>query len=281
MKSCIHAIAIVFLAALAPAVSQAQLADQEVADLQNLGITEKRNEKIPLDLAFTDENGRSVKLDEYFSGGKPVILTLNYYSCPMLCTLQLNGLVDALSNINLVPGEDFEMITISFNPRETANLARLKKDSYVKSYRPEAARGWHFLIGEQDAIDAICEATGFTYKYIEETNEFAHAAVTMVLTPDGTLSRYLYGVFYEPQDPQTLRLTLLEAGEGKIGSPLDQVLLFCYHYDPEAGSYSLAAWNLTRGAAGLTAVLVMAFLIPFWVREYRKSRRNDPQEMNP
>jgi len=264
-----------------PTDSPGPLAEDQVDELEGVEVTEHLNETIPLDLSFTDDSGRDVKLSQYFDGRKPVLLTLNYYNCPMLCTLQLNGLVDALKNVNLAPGKDYEMVTISINPRETPNLARLKKDSYVKSFRPESAAGWHFLVGRQPQIDAITGATGFGYKYDEKTKEFAHAAVTMILTPEGKLSRYLYGVFFEPKDPQTLRLSLLEATEGKIGSPLDQVLLFCYHYDPQAGSYSVAAWKVMQISMMLTALVLLAVLVPYWIREYRKSRRQIIENANP
>ncbi len=260
-------------AAPLPLSESGKLADETVDEMEGVGVTEHLNEKIPLDLPFVDENGRTVKLADYVNGSKPVILTLNYYSSPMLCTLQLNGLVDALKNLNLIPGRDFEMVTISINPRETPNLARLKKNEYVKSYRPEAARGWHFLVGKQPEIDAISTATGFEYKYDEKSKEYIHVAATMILTPDGKISRYLYGVFFEPKDPQTLRLSLLEAAEGKIGTKLDQVLLFCYHYDPKAGSYSLAAFNLMRIAGILTVIILLSVLVPLWIRDYRKSRQ--------
>ncbi len=253
--------------------------DEKVKELEAVGVDEHLNTKLPLDLAFTDENGRSVHLRDYFGTHRPVLLTLNYYNCPMLCTLQLNGLVDALKNLNLVPGKDFQMVTVSFNPRETSNLARLKKDSYVKSYRPEAAAGWHFLVGTPENIDALTKAVGFRYTYDDKTQQYAHAATTMIVTPDGILSRYIYGVFFEPKDPQTLRLSLLEAADGKIGTSLDQILLFCYHYDPAAGSYSLAAMRLVRVVSIFCAIVLFSVLGVFWRREYVKSRLHE-QDVN-
>ena len=257
--------------ATALATAQAQRTEPLPEELEGVGITEHPNEPVPLDLEFLDEQGQTVKLGDFFDGRRPMVLTLNYYRCPMLCGLQLNGLIDALEQMSWTPGDEFDIVTISFDPLETPKLARLKKQSYIKAYgRPAAARGWHFLTGKPPSIEAITKAIGFQYKWVEERQQYAHVAAIYVCTPEGRLSRYLYGVIY---DPRTLRLSLVEAAEGKIGSPLDQILLYCFHYDADARRYAPAAMNIMRAGGGLTAVLLGGTLVAFWVRDARKRKR--------
>jgi protein SCO1/2 len=246
---------------------------QIVTDVEELGrvkIVEHLDETLPLDLRFVDEEGRTVRLGEYFHDDRPVLLSLNYYGCPMLCGLQLNGLVDALQDLEWTAGERFEIVTVSIDPRETSQLARLKKQSYLNEYgRPEAGAGWHFLTGAQPQIDSLAAATGFGYQYLEESGEYSHAAVAFVATPEGRLSRYLYGVVF---DPTTLRYSLVEAGEGRIGSTLDQIILYCFHYDASAGAYTPVVMNIMRVGALLCAFVLALILVGYWWREARRRR---------
>ncbi len=250
------------------AVCGAQPADFTPPELEGVGITEHLDAQLPLDLAFVDERGRAVTLGDYFDGKRPVLLTLNYYRCPMLCTLQLNGLVDALRRVAWSAGEQFEMVTVSFDPAETPSLARAKKQTYVEEYgRPSAVKGWHFLTGKQASIKALTETVGFGYRWNPDSQQWIHAAAVYMCTPDGRLSRYLYGVMYEPN---TLRLAMVEASEGKIGSTLDRIILYCFHYDDEAGKYSLAAVKVMRIGGALTAIILGTALMSFWLRGRRR-----------
>ena len=239
-------------------------------ELTGVGIDEKRDAKIPLDLPFVDEQGSPVNLRDFFHEGKPVVLTLNYYRCPMLCTLVLNGYVKALKEVGWIPGQEFESVTVTIDPRETPDLARAKKDTYVDDLgRSEAAAGWHFLTGSEASIKTLAETVGFRYRYLEDSGEYAHAAAIIVLTPDGRISRYLYGVEFPAK---TLRLALVEASQGKIGTALDQLILYCYHYDPSTGSYAPAAMKIMRAGSLLTGVLLALLLSTFWLREWRRRR---------
>jgi protein SCO1/2 len=250
---------------------QAQL-NLEPKPLEEVGITERLDVQVPLDLTFTDENGQTVTLGKYFQPGRPVILTLNYYACPMLCTVQLNELIRGLKDMAWTPGKEFEIITVSFDPRETHTLARLKKQSYFKEYgRPEAAPGWHFLTGRKENITTLTETVGFTYRWDAESEQYAHGAAAIILTPDGRTSRYIKSIVY---DPSTLRLALTEAKEGKYRSTVEEVLLFCFHYDAEAGRYTLAATNIMRAGATLTLLILGTFLARAWIRG-RRSRQPD------
>ncbi len=237
-------------------------------DLEGVGITEHLGGKIPLDLEFADDEGRPVRLGQYFPGDRPVILTLGYYSCPMLCTLVLNGLVDGLKAVPWTPGRQFEIVTVSIDPRETPTLARLKKENYLAEYgRAGAAAGWHFLTGREEAIRRLADAVGFGYRYVKERGQYAHPAVIFLLTPDARVARYLYGVVYQPK---TVHLALAEAGQGKLGTTVDQVLLYCFHYDAEEGRYVLAATNLMRVGGAATALVVGTWLLASWRRGSRK-----------
>lgn len=257
------------LVLLVAGTASAQL-NLEPKVFEEVGITERLNVQVPLDLTFTDENGRTVALGEYFQPGRPVILTLNYYACPMLCTVQLNELVRGLKDMPWTPGKEFEIITVSFDPRETHTLARLKKQNYLKEYgRPEGAAGWHFLTGRKDNITTLTETVGFTYRWDAESEQYAHGAAAIILTPDGRTSRYIKSIVY---DPSTLRLALMEAKEGKYRSTMEEVLLFCFHYDAEAGRYTLAATNIMRAGATLTLLILGTYLVTTWVRS-RHSRQ--------
>lgn len=237
-------------------------------ELEGVSITEHLNDQVPLDLAFKDENGKDVKLGDYFSKGKPVILTMNYYKCPMLCTLQLNGMIEGLQDMEWLPGDKFEIVTVSINPSETPTLARLKKQNYMQEYgRPEAAGGWHFLTGAEENIQKLADTVGFGFKWNEETQQYAHTAALFILTPEGKISRYLYGIIY---DAQTIRLSLVEASEGKVGSTFDRILLTCFHYSASEGRYAIAAMGLMRIGGLLTVIIVGSVLITFWLRDARR-----------
>jgi protein SCO1 len=230
--------------------------------LKNVGIQQNLNQQIPPDLMFTDDLGRSVRLGDYF-GKKPVILNLVYYNCPMLCGEVLSGLEHSLRMMKLDVGKDFDVITVSFDPKETPEMAAKKKAEYLKRYkRAGADQGWHFLVGQQDAIDALTKAAGFQYEYDEKTKQFAHATAIMIVTPEGKIAQYYYGVEYPPKD---LRLGLVEAGQGRIGNVVDQLLLYCYHYDPEQGKYSATILRILR-LAGLATMLSLGTLIFVMIR---------------
>lgn len=239
--------------------------DTRPAVLNDVGIDQRLNEQVPLDLVFHDESGAPVRLGTYF-GSKPVILSLAYYECPMLCTLVLNGLASALKVLSFDAGKEFEVVTVSFNPADTPALAAAKKLTYLKEYgRAGAAAGWHFLTGDAAAIEQLTRAVGFHYKYVAEQQQFAHAAGIMVLTPQGKLARYFYGVEFSPRD---LRFGIIEAAQNKIGSAVDQLLLFCFHYDPATGKYGAVAMGTVRVAGALTVLALVAFLVVMLRREH-------------
>jgi len=221
--------------------------------LKDVGIDQKLNDTIPLSLVFRDEHGNPVELGQFF-GARPVILTLVYYNCPMLCTQVLNGLDRSLKLIPLQLGKDFEVVTVSIDPTERPVLAEAKQALYTGMYgRPGAAQGWHFLTGDDPQIKQLADAVGFRYAYDPDSKQYAHASVIMVLTPEGKISRYFYGITYPERD---LRLGLEQASEGKIGSPVvDQILLFCYHYDPHTGKYGLVISRVIQLAGGLTVLV--------------------------
>lgn len=256
-------------------VVSAQIADTSVPQLEDVGVEEHLDAKIPLDLEFVDENGSSVHLGDYFDGVRPVILTLNYYRCPMLCGLQLNGVVDGMEQLDWTPGVEFEMVTVSIDPLETPQLAKAKKENYLKRYqRPAAAQGWHFLTGRQPDIERLAETLGFGYSYDAESGQYAHAAAIFVLTPGGRVARYLYGIEYPPKH---LRLALMEASEGKIGNPLDQLIMYCYHYDPSSRRYAPVAMNIMRLGGGATVLVIgLSLGMLFW-REHRRRRDNETE----
>jgi len=260
-------------AATAAVPAVAQLADQVPPQLEEVGIEEHLNAELPLDLKFRDEYGAVVTLGDYFDGEKPVILTLNYYKCPMLCGLQLNGLLDGLMELDWTPGQEFEMVTVSINPLETPALATEKKQNYIKRYeRPSAAKGWHFLTGKEPEIRQLASTLGFGYSYDRKTGEYAHAAAIFVSTPEGRVARYLYGIEYPSR---RLRLALLEASAGEIGTTVDQILLYCFHYDPSSRRYSPVAMNIMRLGGGATALILGLSLGGYWLREARRRKNSD------
>lgn len=251
------------------AIAPAQRIEPTPDELEDVGVDEKLNAQIPLDLEFRDENGNDITLGEIYNGQRPVLLTMNYSDCPMLCSLQLNGLVDALKEMSWSPGEEFDLVCVSIDPLETHQRARMTKAKYVKAYgRMETAAGWHFLVGDKENIQRLADTVGFRFKYIPEQRQYAHAAAAMICTPDGRVSRYMYGIQYPVQ---TLKLSLLEAGEGKIGSPLDQLILYCFHYDAESGRYAPAARNFMKLGGGLTLIVLLIGLMPYWIRRRRRA----------
>ncbi len=232
--------------------------------LQNVGIDEKLDAQVPLDRLFADEHGNPVRLREFFGHGRPVILSLNYSNCPMLCSLQLTGLIESLKKLEWSAGREFEVVSVSIDPSEPPVRARQTRDKYVELYG-RGGSGWHFLTGKKPAIDAVAESVGFRYQYIPSRNEYAHAAVAVLCTPDGRTSRYLYGISFPEQ---LLRLSLVEASEGKIGGVGEQLLLFCFHYDPTTGTYAPRAARMAMTVAGCVTILVMGVgLVALKLRE--------------
>lgn len=233
-------------------VNPLQAAEEIPIELKGVGITEHLGAHISLDLEFTNENGKTVPLSKYFEGDLPVILTLVYYECPQLCTFVLNGLVSSLKKMKWTVGEKFKIVTISIDPTETSELAIQKKKVYLEKYgRKNAEVNWHFVTGSEENIKQLANEIGFGYRYDDDQKQFAHSAAIYVLTPDGKISRYLYGITYKPRD---VKLALLEASKGKIGNVVDRLLMFCYHYDPQGRKYALFATNVMKGAGGITVL---------------------------
>ena len=262
----------VALAVLAAAFSATAAAQQFglPAMVKGVGIDQNLNAQLPLELTFQDETGQTVRLGQYFRQ-KPVVLALVYYECPMLCDMVLNGLTNSMEQVTLNLGSDFEVVTVSFNPHETWQLAAAKKNNYVEKYqRKGAVEGWHFLTGQEDHIKTLADTAGFHYKWDPVTKQYAHASGIMVITPDGKLSKYFYGIEYKPRD---LRLGLVEASQNKIGTLADQVLLFCFHYDPMTGKYGPVIANVTR-VLGSATVLALGGLVFILLRRERQSGRS-------
>ena len=238
--------------------------------LKTIGIEQRLGESLPLEAEFKDENGQPVKLGQYFNKGRPVILALVYYECPMLCNQVLNGLSGSLKGINFDAGKDFDVVAVSFDARENEkpDLAKNKKVSYMERYgRPGTENGWHFLTGDQASIDAITAAAGFKYKWDEKSNQFAHASGVMVVTPQGKLSRYFYGIDYSPKD---IKLGIMDSAENRVGNVSDQLLLYCYHYDPATGKYGFAILAVIRAFAVVTLLGMATMGFVFWKRNKRK-----------
>jgi protein SCO1/2 len=238
------------------------------AILGKVGITQNLNARIPPDLVFRDETGRPVRIGEFF-GKKPIVLSLVYFDCPALCTEVLNGELRTMKAISLDLGKDFEAVTVSFEPKDTPALAKAKRDVYAGQYgRPEAADHWHFLTGEQQSIDALTNVAGFHYAYDSSIRQYAHAAAILVLTPDGRIDRYFYGVIYPARD---VRLGLVEASQGKIGTLTDHAMLYCYQYDPMTGKYGVVVMNVLRAAGGLTVLILGIFMALMFLRERKQA----------
>jgi protein SCO1 len=271
--------------ALAPVVAPAQQrpnpagsprSDYAPPELKEVTVDEKPNQPLPLDVAFVDEMNRPVKLGDYFGKeGRPVVLQLGYYKCPMLCDLISKGMVDSLKKVELEPGKDYDVVFVSIDPTETFDLAQKKKRSYVQAYgRAGAETGWHFLTGKETAIKRVAEATGFNYRWVQSAGQYSHPSAIMICTPDGKVSRYLYGVQFKEQ---TMRLSLVEASAGKIGTTTDRFMLTCFQYDGKQGRYAMAAMTLMRLVGGLTAVGIATTLFILFRREARR-RAAEPNE---
>ncbi len=234
--------------------------------LQEVGIEQKLGEQLPLDTLVKDEEGQVVKLGTLFQSGRPVVLAFVYYECPMLCNEVLNGLTGSLKGVSLEAGKDFDVVALSFDAREneTPGLAKNKKAAYMERYgRPGTEKGWHFLTADEASINSIAGAAGFGFRWDKKSEQFAHAGGVMVVTPQGKMSRYFYGVDYAPRD---LKLGILESAENRVGSAAEKLLLYCYHYDPSTGKYGLAILNVIRAAAVLTLLGMGAMGFVFWRR---------------
>jgi protein SCO1/2 len=237
--------------------------------LKNVGIEQHLDAQLPMDLKFRDEVGREVKLGDYF-GNKPVVLSMVYYECPMLCGEVLNGEASVFSTLKFDIGKQYDVVTVSFDPTEGPDLARGKKRTYVERYgRAGAEQGWHFLTGSQESIAGLTKAVGFNYAWDEQTKQFAHAAAIMVVTPQGRIAQYFYGVEYSPKD---LRFGIVQASEGKVGNLVDQVLLYCYHYDPRTGKYGAIVSRVLKIAGAVTVLILGGFLIIMFRLEPQQDR---------
>jgi len=262
-----HITAIMALALLAPAGRPAYAQRTVPPVLSQVRIDQRLNEQLPLDVGFRDETGRSVKLRDYF-GRRPVILSFAYYTCPMLCPMTLEGMVKAMRTLSFQPGEDYIAVNVSINPKETPEIAAAKKEDLLRDFnRPGVKENWHFLTGDELSIRQVADAAGFRYVWDPSTQQFIHASGIMVVTPQGKMSRYFYGIEFAPRD---LRLGLIEATAGKIGSPVDQVLLYCFHYDPATGKYGLVVMNVLRIFGALTVLLLGGAIFIYMWRERRR-----------
>jgi protein SCO1/2 len=245
--------------------------------LRAIGFDQNIDQHVPLDTTFRDESGATVRLGDYF-GRRPVVLVFAYYDCPMLCTLVVNGLSSALGVLTLVPGQDFEIVTVSFNPRDTPAAAAAKKAVYLERYKhPGASDSWHFLTGDEPSIERLTQAAGFRYTWDADTKQFGHPSGIIVLTPDGRLARYLFGIEYSPRD---LRFGIIEASAGKVGTAVDSLLLYCYHYDPTTGRYGLIIMRAMRLAGAATVLALGAFIIVM-IRRERRGPAPSPQPPAP
>ena len=250
--------------------------DQLPQVLQQVGVTQRLNQMLPLDARFVDDTGKNVRLGDYF-GKRPAILSLVYYNCPMLCSEEMDGIASALEMVRLTPGKDFEIILISIDPSETPEIAARKKAFYLKRYgRPETANGWHYLTGQQAAIDAVCNATGFGYVRVPgpdgKLDQFAHASAIEVVTTDGRLAQYYLGVEFSPKD---ILLGLVEASGNKIGSPVANILTYCYHYDPQTNRHSLIVARVVQLGGMMTVVSLGSFMFVMFRRDLKLGRNHD------
>jgi protein SCO1/2 len=238
---------------------EGETADRTPPQLREVTFKQRLGEQLPLDARLKDESGATVALGDYFTSGKPVVLAFVYYRCPMLCTQVMNGISSALKPLTYVPGQDFEVVLVSFDPRDTPKDAADKERTHLQYWSTEStADGWHFLTADEPTIARLTSAAGFTYRWDESTQQFAHVSGLLVVTPSGTLSRYFYGIEYSPKE---LRLALVESSEGKVGSLVDNLLLYCFHYDPEAGRYGAVVMNVIRLGGVVTMAAIAGFLL--------------------
>ena len=240
--------------------------------LRGIDVREQLGEMAATGATFVDDTGKSVKLADFLDGKHPVILTLNYSRCPMLCGLELNALVASLKQLDWTAGDNFKIVTVVLDPTETPAQAAAAKARYIRQYgRPGAAEGWHFLTGPEASIKMVANSVGFSYGFNEKRNEYVHPAAIMILSPEGKIARYLYGIEYHPK---TMRLSLVESAEGKIGSSIDQLVLYCFHYDAKEGSYAPVAMNIMRVSGGVSVTVLGGFLTSFFLAESRKRKKS-------
>jgi protein SCO1/2 len=266
------------LAPYARAEDSPPLEPPQAALLKKVDFKQRLNNQVPTDLKFTNDRGHQVTLAECING-RPTIFVLAYYRCPMLCNQVLNGVARTVQGIDFEPGEDIEIVVVSFDPTDTVELAATKKEAVVHAFDHDAeGKGWHFLVGDKDTVAAAAESVGFQYEYDESTNQFAHASGIVALTPEGRISKYFYGIDYPTRD---VRLGLVEASAGHIGSPVDALLLYCFHYDPLTGRYGLAIMRVLRAGGVMTVAAILGF-ITVSLRKERKQRRDaDNLERDP
>ncbi|OYW22368.1 MAG: hypothetical protein B7Z55_04695 [Planctomycetales bacterium 12-60-4] len=247
--------------------SFAQRVESLPSALEGVGVDEHAGDTLPLDLPFKDHRGQVVTLRQFFQKQRPVIFTLNYSNCPMLCNLQLTGLTEGLQELEWSAGTEFEVVSLSIDPLETPERAAQTQQRYLQMYgRPGTGSGWHFLVGKQESIDQVAKAIGFQYRYVRERREYSHPAVFVMCTPDGRIGRYVYGIQFSPR---TLQLSLVEAGQGEIGTTWDRVLLYCLHYDSTTGQYTPAAWKIMRAGGVITLAGVLGLMAYYFRRERR------------
>jgi len=272
------AVAVMLLSAAVSALGQAAprgdlgqtRSDQKPAILDQVGIDQRLDQPVPLDLTFVDENGQTVKLGQYF-GQKPVVLSLVYYQCPMLCSQVLFGLTSSLNVLSFDVGREFNVVTVSFDPRDTPATASDTKQKTLKRYRrPGAEQGWHFLTGKKDQIDALAEAVGFRYAWDPAIQQYAHASGIMLLTADGHVAQYYYGIEYAPRD---LKLGIVQTSQGKVGSLVEQILLYCYHYDPAKGKYGAVIFNIMKVSPLATILVLGGFMVIMFRRDALAARQ--------
>ncbi|MBD3333417.1 SCO family protein [candidate division GN15 bacterium] len=282
MNRWMHIIVIACIVFVGVTSGYTQLVQESPRELQGIDVKENLGDTIDLDIPFFNEHGEEVTLADYVHGDRPVILILGYYRCPMLCNLVFNGVADAISQVDLKPHQEYQIVAISINPEEGHELATSKKQTYMDQSEVEGlAQGWAFLSGPEESSRAVADAIGFEYYWVESRNEYAHPAVITLLSPEGVISRYLYGIKFKPND---IKLGLMEAADGKIGSTIDRIILSCFHYDPDAGSYVVFAGNVMRIGGILTVIIVGLFLGAMLLREKRRRRRsfnkNDHEKVN-
>ncbi|NOY27194.1 MAG: SCO family protein [Oligoflexia bacterium] len=253
---------VLFLACLGGGVARAERTVP--AKLEGITITEHLGAAVNPNLVLTDESGQKVRLGQFFGDGKPVLLTMNYYNCAMLCTIQLNGLVAGLKNLNWTPGDQFRILTVSIDPDDTPELAASKRKSYLDSYGRGDDVDWHFLVGEEDQVRALADSVGFAYRYDPEQDQYAHAAAIMLLAPDATVARYLYGIEYSARD---LKFGLMEAAAGRVGSPAERLILSCFHYDETIGEYTPFAFGIMRLGGAVSIIVIVILGIVMWRQE--------------
>lgn len=243
------------------------VASEKPREIQNVGIKEQLGEQLDLNMNFKDENGQVVQLAHYINGSKPVIISPVYYNCPRLCNFHLNGLTEALQKLDWNPGKKFDVIAISFDSKETPELALAKKENYMKMYaRPGTEVGWHFLTADEKTVKQFTTEVGFEFKWSEETKEWSHASAAIVSSPQGKITRYLPGIMF---DPQSIKLALTEAGEGKTGNMIDSLILYCFQYNPHKGEYTLAAFRLMKLGGLFMVIFLATWLLPIWIRTWK------------